>query len=633
MKELNIDITIKHKLVFITMFTTLAALFAACLVFIIADYYQHRKTMANELLTLAQVVGNRSSAAILFNEESIIEDTLEVLKAKESITNACIYSPTGDIYASFRRKDASPENFPSMFSQFPGYAFTSSRVSVFYHILNDSNSEIIGSVYINSDLREIRQRVEQFVWIVFITGLFSSTIAFLLAFHLQKIIVIPVMRLLKTVNSVAEQKNYSARTIKSGNDEIGQLTTAFNKMLDQLQTRDKALHNQVIFQQNLIDSIPVPVLFKDKDFLFIGCNKAAEEFLGLAKEKIIGRSSSEVFPKDFAEKNFVMAATLQKGRRKIEEESTIVFPDGRRFDVVCHKAQIRGQDDQMLGLVGTIFDITVRKRAEEEAELRRSQLIKKEKLASLGTLVAGVAHEINNPNNFIMVNTTTLQEIWENLLAFLDHYYKTHEDFSIGYIPYSTARESIPRLVSGIVDGSERINNIVQTLKKYAKKDTSGMDQNVDINAAVEYSIEMTRNIVNKSTSNLAVNLSSDLPTFKGNAQRIEQVIINLIINSCESLLAQDKAISISTSLAPGHESIILEVADEGAGIPKEVLSHIMDPFFTTKRDTGGTGLGLSISQGIINNHGGSLHLKSTESMGSTAIIKIPVTNKEEINK
>ena len=120
-------------------------------------------------------------------------------------------------------------------------------------------------------------------------------------------------------------------------------------------------------------------------------------------------------------------------------------------------------------------DIAARKKAEKEAEERRQQLIDADKMVSLGTLVAGVAHEINNPNNFIMMNAPLLRRAWVDCQAILEKYYQENDDFQLGGMPYSEMRDHIPELFAGISDGSERIKQIVLSLKNYARQEPSDM--------------------------------------------------------------------------------------------------------------------------------------------------------------
>ncbi|HIJ91361.1 MAG: response regulator [Desulfobulbaceae bacterium] len=270
-------------------------------------------------------------------------------------------------------------------------------------------------------------------------------------------------------------------------------------------------------------------------------------------------------------------------------------------------------------------DIKARKKAEKEAEQRRRQLIEADKMVSLGILVAGVAHEINNPNNFITMNAPILHRAWNDFLPILEEHYLEHGDFPVAGIPFSEMREHIPELFSGILDGSERIRKIVFNLRDYARQGISDMNQDIDLNTALRAALVLLANPLKKATDHLAVHYGEGLPPVRGNFQRAEQVIINLLQNAYQSLASPDKHLSVSTGHDPKNGTVFVEIADQGCGISQKNLKRILDPFFTTKRDGGGSGLGLSISAGIMEEHGGRLEFNSNPGQGTIARAVFPI--------
>lgn len=270
-------------------------------------------------------------------------------------------------------------------------------------------------------------------------------------------------------------------------------------------------------------------------------------------------------------------------------------------------------------------EISDRKKAEEQSKLHQQQLIQADKMASLGILVSGVAHEINNPNNYILLNSEMLSQAWNDVTPILQEYYESHGEYKIAGIPYSEARERILLLLSGITDGAKRIENIITVLRNFSRHESGERQELLNINNVVEASLLIVNTLINKSTNRFTVTLGNDLPPFTGNFQRLEQVFINLITNACQALSDKNKALSIITSYNSDAHRNIIEITDEGIGISPEHLNHIMDPFFTTKRDAGGTGLGLSISYTIIKEHGGDISFSSTPGMGTTVQVSLPV--------
>jgi polar amino acid transport system substrate-binding protein len=236
-----------------------------------------------------------------------------------------------------------------------------------------------------------------------------------------------------------------------------------------------------------------------------------------------------------------------------------------------------------------------------------------------------VAHEINNPNSFIMLNAPLLQEAWESAMPILEEYYEENGDFLLGGMKYTEVRKSFPGLFAGISDGSKRIKQIVLDLKNYVRADTADLTQSVDINVVLDSAVSLVSHMIKASTYHFSIAYGKNLPVLRGNVQRLEQVLINLIQNACQALPDKNKGIIVSTSVDEEMDSIVVRVQDEGLGIEPETLSHITDPFFTTKHHSGGVGLGLSISSSIIEQHGGKLSFRSESGQGTTAEIILPV--------
>jgi signal transduction histidine kinase len=259
----------------------------------------------------------------------------------------------------------------------------------------------------------------------------------------------------------------------------------------------------------------------------------------------------------------------------------------------------------------------------EEEHIKR-QLIQSYKLASLGKLVAGVAHEINNPNTFIRGNIKILSEAFENILPILDDQYEKNKDLKIARLNYQVFRESIPVLLDDMMGGANRIKKIVDGLRNFAKKDEGLLTDDVDINHLIQNNLRITSKEVRKR-ARLELNLDSTVPPFKGNIQKLEQVLMNMLTNAAQAMERDDGLIVIETGMNKTKNEAIIKIIDNGKGMDEKTKKHIFDPFFTTKRDKGGTGLGLSISYGIIREHKGRIDVESQVGIGTTLTIRIPL--------
>jgi len=361
-------------------------------------------------------------------------------------------------------------------------------------------------------------------------------------------------------------------------------------------------------------------------------NESMIKNLGYTREELTGMNNRQYMSEGTSNLVFQTFNEVYKtGIPKKAFEWELINKDGTKRFVEVSVSLMRNEKGQPKGFYGIARDVTERKQAEEQLRHHEQQMMQMNKMVALGTLVSGVAHEINNPNNFIMLNAPLLSEAWESSKPILEEYYEKNGDFLIGGMPYTEMRENIPVLFSGILGGSKRIKQIVEDLRDFVRRDGSDMTQSFDVNGVIRSAISLLSNTIMKATTHFSVEYGSELPPIKGNVQRFEQVIINLIQNACQALPDARRGIFLSTSHDEKRQTIIVNVRDEGMGIPADVLPHIAEPFFTTKRDFGSLGLGLSISHRIVKEHGGSLNFTSEQAKGTTAEIVLPVTQTKEV--
>ena len=216
---------------------------------------------------------------------------------------------------------------------------------------------------------------------------------------------------------------------------------------------------------------------------------------------------------------------------------------------------------------------------------------------------------------------------------FWKKYYEENGDFILGGMKYTEMRTNIPTLFTGISDGAKRIKQIVADLKNYVRDNTADLTQSVDINAVLKSAVSLLSNMIKKSTNQFSIEYDKNIPVLKGNFQRLEQVMINLIQNACQALPDSKKGIFVSVNFDKERSNIVVNIRDEGMGIPPETLMNVTDPFFTTKHESGGVGLGLSISSKIIEEHGGSMHFESEIGAGTTVEIMLPVDQESQTVK
>lgn len=270
-------------------------------------------------------------------------------------------------------------------------------------------------------------------------------------------------------------------------------------------------------------------------------------------------------------------------------------------------------------------DISERKATEEKNRKMQERLRQVDKMAAIGTLASGIAHEINNPNNFILTNAQFIMDIWPDISKVMTLHAEEKGDFFLGNLLFSETVSYIPKVLEGLLEGSHRINSIVAGLKDFARQEKTLLDQKVDINKVIEAALQMLHNEIRKHTDKFQCILAENLPPVTGSFQQLEQVIINLTMNALQALTSREEGVSISTSYVRSIGEILIKVTDEGVGMPDDVRQAIFDPFYTTKQDSGGTGLGLSICFSIVKEHGGIIECESEPGRGATFFVRLPV--------
>lgn len=383
--------------------------------------------------------------------------------------------------------------------------------------------------------------------------------------------------------------------------------------------RESEARFREIFEQNE-DAI---ILLARKSLDIIDANRAAETLLGRDKESLTWLGPwSFIVADDY--KPFIGAIPQSGNTTPFHlDRIGVVRCDGSRLIASIWGKIIRLRDMEVVYC--SIRDITTRIQMEKEARLAQSRLIHTNKMTSLGVLVSGIAHEINNPNTFIQGNATLIESFWRDAMPLLERHRSENGDFILGGLPFGEVEQIIPRLLHGVREGSRRISAIVNNLKDFAREDTSKTFMPINVNRIVEDARLILSYQIHRYTDHFRLELAEDLPLALGKAQQIEQVVINLIMNALQALPRKEAGVTIATMADHDSPAIIVTVRDEGEGMSREVLERITEPFFSTRLERGGTGLGLSISAAIVREHNGTLEFESTPGMGTTATVTLPI--------
>lgn len=354
------------------------------------------------------------------------------------------------------------------------------------------------------------------------------------------------------------------------------------------------------FFMNLIESSVDGIIAADMKGNIFVFNKGAEALTGYTAEEVIGKIHiTKIYPEGVAKHIMKQLRSPEYGGvgKFIPTQLNVVNKFEEEIPIQLSAALIYDGAGKEIASVGIFTDLRARINMEKKLQETHLQLVSSEKMASLGKLAAGIAHEINNPLGGILIYASLMAE-------------DLPED--------DTKRGDLAR----IVQEASRCKDIVKSLLEFARQTEPKMEP-TDINRAITDGLFFLENQALFHNIKIIKNLDLFLPFIRGNASQLKQVLINIIVNAAEAMRGNG-TLTITSYPSPDRRTIVLEFKDTGEGIPEENLSRIFDPFFTTKEVGKGTGLGLATSYGIVEDHGGRITVKSKVGEGTTFTIELP---------
>lgn len=364
---------------------------------------------------------------------------------------------------------------------------------------------------------------------------------------------------------------------------------------------ERELRETKEFLENIMESSVDGILTTDLKGKITYQNRAMEEMLKYPREAVLGTHISHFYAKGIELAREVM--TLLRARERAENyEMEVIRKGGEVLIILTSLFLLRNEEGQILGTAGIFKDITEQKRLEAKLRAAQARLVEASKMRALGELVAGVAHELNNP---LMASQTILHVLMKNMPN--DH-------------PEKERLELVRKC-------NDRIEKIVDHLREFSRQTRPELRE-MDINQPIENALLITgQQLLNHNISVIS-DLARDLPKVVGDTNQLEQVFLNLISNSRDALdeVKGPKELKISSSLAEDEEqrAVVVSVKDTGTGIPKEHMEKILEPFFSTKPVGKGTGLGLSLCFGIVEAHNGRLEIRSQSGEGTEVKVILP---------
>ncbi len=353
---------------------------------------------------------------------------------------------------------------------------------------------------------------------------------------------------------------------------------------------------------SIMDHAPVGIYVKDVEGRYLLVNPEMCKLLGKPREEIVGRTAFDVVDPDYAREVTAHDRwVMDTGETHISERRLGYGQTGSydwslitRFPVVPGEGAPRQ-------VAGINVNLSAQKAAEAELERSREQLYQSEKLSALGSLLAGVSHELNNPLSIVVAQATMMERQGEG--------------------------GPLAERARHIRAAAERCGRIVQTFLAMARQ-RQPERRRVDLNAVVDAALELAAYGLRTSGVRLVREQTRTLPAISADADQLHQVVINLVINAQHALADRTGERVLAVRTAPAEEDgfVALDIADNGPGVPEALRRRIFDPFFTTKPQDVGTGVGLSFSQGLVEAHGGRLELAETPGGGATFRVVLPIS-------
>ncbi|MGC8643052.1 MAG: PAS domain S-box protein [Isosphaeraceae bacterium] len=427
------------------------------------------------------------------------------------------------------------------------------------------------------------------------------------------------------------------RRVDQRTTELSQANALLTREVAERVRAEEALRSSERLYRQLTEGTLEAIVVADEQGRIKLFNPAAQRVFGYEEREVVGQPLTLLMPPAYREaheqglRHYVQTRQAQIVGRTTERQGQ--RKGGELFPLELALSAIELPEGIIL--LGAIHDLTERRRLE-------AMIVQAEKLASLGLLSAGIAHEINNPLAYVANNLALLERDLGGLAELLKAYDDAQpalatarpelaqridqisEEIDLPYL-----RANLGRLLTSTRQGVKRISGIVGSLREFARLDQAAVDR-VDLHEAITSSLELIRDQLRRRQITVEQHDGGLLPVVCAPA-RINQVVLNLLVNAMQAIEATDRGSGrIEITCRRQDDEVILEVADDGCGIPEAILPRIFDPFFTTKPVGQGTGLGLAVSQGIVADHGGRFEVESTPGRGSRFRLFLPVGGKAQ---
>ena len=637
------NLKIRHKLTAVMMIISILSLLMLGSAFVAWQYSSSRKSMAQSLITHAEMLADNCKASVIFDDSKDAEETLNSLRLEPSIIFGGIYTEDKNEFAAYQRNKTA--DYPGPESLKEGFRFDNGLLTVIKAITVDDKN--IGYLCLTSNLMPIQTAMTQNIYMVAAVVFCVSLIAFLISRKLQAVISSPILNLTEVARDVSQNKEFSIRATKHGDDEIGVLIDAFNEMLKQIQIRkaelveinlkleekvnertseltkeiaerqfvETALRQSEEQFRTVVEQSTSAIEIYDPQGKLVLVNNAWAQFWNLEKKNI---SIFDIF----SSPQCWNLGLIEAFKQALAGESSILpdifynrdlnnYPSIPSRWISARLYPITDRSGNVKNVILSYDDITERKEAERQREIHMLQLKEAKEQAESANVaksefLANMSHEIRTPMNGIIGFSDLLAE----------------EDLTDQQKEY----------VEIICNSGNNLLTLINDILDFSKIEAGQLDTEI-IEVSLQEQLQTIHSLISSKAEEkkieLKINKETDLPeSINTDPTRLQQCLVNLVSNAVKFTEKGHVHINVSLEQQNDQQFIRFDVEDTGIGIPLERQNKIFDSFTqadgSTSRKYGGTGLGLAITKQLTKLLGGKIELKSRLEHGSTFSITIP---------
>ncbi len=630
-------LSLKGKLLLVTMAVAGFAIMVAGFAFMAFQWRSFRNVTVARQADQVNLVAKNVTASLIFDDAVDAREVLSSFAVIKSITEVWLYDEHKHLFAGWQRDSQEKKIVPEC-PDFSGCRFITGYLWTVKPIFDEAGPRkvFLGTLVVRSNMDELKHYLYLNILAVSMMMIITLVLTWFLSGHLRGIILKSIENLSATMCRITVDRDYSQRAQVAGDDELALMTGYFNKMLAEIENRDRLLHENVVslknrekelkelrnYLENVINSMPSVLVGIDPDGKITQWNFEAEKLSGISKNEALGRSLDDMLP-------------------EFESEMADIRETIARHQVKTHTKTVKGRDAEIKynditiyplvangvsGAVIRVDDVTQRVRLE-------NMMVQTEKMMSVGGLAAGMAHEINNPLGIML---QAAQNIVRRLSPELSANQRVAQELDVRMekvVEYCEKRK-IMTMVDDIAAAGERAARIVTNMLKFSRGSEARFEK-ADPVVLLERSVELAANDYDLKKKfdfrhiEIVREYDENLPLIAVMATEIEQVFLNLLKNAAQAMAGPETSGRARIYLRLKREDAFVraEVQDNGPGIPAAVRKRVFEPFFTTKAPGLGTGLGLSVSYMIVsNNHKGTIEVDTSPGGGARFIVRLPIS-------